>query len=581
MTVRTLCLLLLALLAPATAQAATTVKAAGGTTVLVTGDERDNTIRIAEEAEYVVISEEGAAVVYDDTGPECEQDGQRVRCGTAGELKVMNVDGVAGKDVLTADTDVIAIFLHGGAGDDTLNSSSNGLATEMSGGDGSDTLNARAGYIDRHDQGGIGNDTLNGNPEDFDDFLQEPGSDTYSGGTPSPASPACLGERCLDLDRIRYLTGPVTVTLDGVADDGAAGEADNVRPDVDGIIGSRENDTLDATGAPGDHRFDGDAGDDTLWGGPGRDILHGGLGGDVLSGLGGDDELNSGGEEHEAPAADRLDGGDGDDTLVGGFGPEELIGGAGMDGAHFHRSLNQADVGFEILLDDQPNDGPRGAGEGDNVRSDVEIVETSSGDDRIIGSAGPEQLSGGSGNDEIDGRGGVDLIRGEAGADTLVSRDLGFDLVNCGEGADATVQADEGDRLDNCEASALTPLPPPPDTVKPQLTLGGATSISARTFARRRTITVTARTNESTVLAGRATVKGMLARAGDYVLAERALPLAGPGARKLRMKVSRRDARAIRRKLRKRAYRLTVRVTATDPSGNHASVTRRITIRKR
>ena len=573
--------LAIALLLPATAPAATTVEAVGGTTVFARGDAGANAITVSKEAEYVVISEAGSTVTYNDTGEECEQDGQRVRCTTLGELTVVQVDGNDGNDILTADTDVVAVLLQGMAGDDTLNSAAQGSATEMSGGDGSDTLNARSGYLDRDDEGGAGNDALNGNPEDFDEFWQEPGADTYAGGTPAPTTPPCVGEGCRDHDRVRYLTGPVTVTLDGIANDGAAGENDNVRPDVDGILGSPANDTLDAAGAPGAHGFEGELGDDRLVGGPDADTLDGGLGADALAGLGGNDVLYSGGDEREAPAADRLDGGDGDDSFVGGFGPEDMVGGAGVDGVYFSRSLDEKPVGFEILLDDQPNDGPRGGTEGDNVHSDIEIVETAGGDDRIIGSAAPERLSGGHGNDEIDGRGGVDLIDGGSGADNLISRDLGFDLVNCGEGVDGAVQGDEGDRLDNCEASALTPLPPPPDTTRPQLTLSGATRISARAFARSRSVTVTAKTNETSALLGEAVVRGKIARAGDLVIGERKLALANAGTRKIRIRFRRSDVRAINKRLRKRAFKLTVRVTATDAAGNRTTSSRRITIRRR
>jgi hypothetical protein len=163
----------------------------------------------------------------------------------------------------------------------------------------------------------------------------------------------------------------------------------------------------------------------------------------------------------------------------------------------------------------------------------------------------------------------------------MLARDGGFDLVNCGEGADPTVQGDAGDRLDNCEASALAPLPPPPDTVKPQLALSGPTSMSARAFARARGVTVTARTNEPAALLGQATVRGMIARAGDYVLGEKTLEPAGTTARKLKLRFARRDVRAIQRKLRRRAYRFAVRVTATDAAGNRTTVTRRFTLRRR
>jgi Ca2+-binding RTX toxin-like protein len=569
-------------LAPAAASAATTVDASGGT-VFVDGDPGPNAITIAYENDNLVISEEGGVVTDANNHEHCQQDGSRVRCSALPEQEVV-VRGRAGDDTLTADTNKVPVVLNGEAGDDVLNAGPTyGTHTRMSGGEGNDTLNAREGLLDGGTTGDAGDDTFNGHPQHGDRFQQEPGADTYAGGTPgSPCTTgpmprsslvAALGSPLGCTDTLAHAEGPIAVTLDGVANDGRPGEGDNVRADVETVFGSPAGDVLSAAGVPTWRNLEGLGGDDTITGGAGDDLLDGGGGTDQLSGGDGRDRLFSGYDEIGAPAPDRLDGGEGDDTFEIGPGPDDLVGGGGVDSVEFWRS----DVSFDITLDDQPNDGAKGAGDADNVHSDVEIVETGDGADRIVGSDGAQRLYGGSGDDEIDGRGGFDILDGGRGADTLLARDGGFDIVNCGEGSDPAAQADAGDQVENCEA---TTLPPQPDRAKPELALAGAGSISAAAFRRARGVTVTARTNEPSVLAGEVLAKGMVARAGDLVLGQRTLPLAGAGARKLRIRFSRAYVRAIQRRVRKRAFRLTVRVTATDAAGNRSTASRRIAIRK-
>ena len=99
---------------------------------------------------------------------------------------------------------------------------------------------------------------------------------------------------------------PVTVTIDGLANDGAAGERDDiVAVSVEDVIG----------GSAGDR----------LTGSARRNHLSGGDGRDRLTGLGGGDTLDGG------PGADRLDGGDGRDLLIGGPGLDTILGGASND----------------------------------------------------------------------------------------------------------------------------------------------------------------------------------------------------------------------------------------------------------
>jgi len=124
--------------------------------------------------------------------------------------------------------------------------------------------------------GGAGEDELDGGP----------GADGISGGP--------------DRDSVSYAGAPVTVTLDGVANDGAAGENDNVASDVEDVFGTDGPDVI--TGNAADNTIDGNAGNDVINGGPGADGLFGSEGNDEIDSRDG--------------SADRVDCGPGEDTAL-------------------------------------------------------------------------------------------------------------------------------------------------------------------------------------------------------------------------------------------------------------------------
>ena len=106
------------------------------------------------------------------------------------------------------------------------------------------------------------------------------------------------------------------MTLDGLANDGGAGEADLVDVSTEDVAG----------GARGDR----------ITGSERRNRLFGGGGRDVLVGLGGGDTLDGG------DGADRLEGGDGADALTGGAGLDSVFGGAGADRAELRDGRRDA-----------------------------------------------------------------------------------------------------------------------------------------------------------------------------------------------------------------------------------------------
>ena len=178
--------------------------------------------------------------------------------------------------------------------------------------------------------------------------------------------------------------------------------------------------------------------------------MFGGGGDDTVNGDAGDDFVNGG------TGADAVNGGDGDDFLNAfnfSSGPDNgdvFSGGGGLDSIFIAPGGFSSDpTPVSVTLDDQANDGV--AGEGDNVRADVEVASTFQGNDTLVGNDGTNQLSGGEGNDAIDGGRGNDVLQGQDGDDTITSRDGFADVVTCGDGND-TANADTLDTVSSdCE----------------------------------------------------------------------------------------------------------------------------------
>jgi Ca2+-binding RTX toxin-like protein len=167
--------------------------------------------------------------------------------------------------------------------------------------------------------GGAGDDTLRA---EKGPFLIDggPGGDSMQGGFVD----------------YRTRVDPVTVDGDGVADDGEAGEGDNVFPTL--VLGGSGNDSftggVSARGGGGDDTFIasgsrrlfiGQAGDDGFIGSPAYDACEGGPGEDQMAGGGGSDDLSGGG------GADTINGGPGRDGIFGESGNDRLIGGPERD----------------------------------------------------------------------------------------------------------------------------------------------------------------------------------------------------------------------------------------------------------
>jgi Ca2+-binding RTX toxin-like protein len=206
----------------------------------------------------------------------------------------------------------VPLEVHGGAGGDRLDGASG--PDVLHGGDGDDHLTGRDG--DDQLFGQDGNDTINGDfgsdgPGGHDHLDGGAGDDQFEQyvGFGYPASlkgnDTYVGGPGNDSFSYFHRADPVTISLDGIANDGLAGELDNIHPDIETVGGGPGNDLI--VGSPGPDR---------LWGGDGGDVIHGGAGDDWLSGDDGDDVI---------------DGGAGNDELIGGCMTDRLVGGPGSD----------------------------------------------------------------------------------------------------------------------------------------------------------------------------------------------------------------------------------------------------------
>lgn len=420
------------------------------------------------------------------TSTPCTATSGKVDC-PVDEVTRIQVNGQNGPDSTSIDpliTIPATVFglggvdrLDGGSGDDVI---AGGEAGDiLTGGFGEDTITGGPGpdQVAGDDDPDLINDGSSG-----DDDAATPAADVYDGGS--------------GVDTVDYSarTAPITVAIDGAANDGRPGEGDNVTA-VERILAGGGNDTL--TGGSSGDVLVGNAGDDTLTGGGGNDILHGG-------------------GESGSPIA-------GDDTLDGGTGSDTFRGDGGRDTVTY---ASRTDA-VTVTIDDLAGDGV--AGENDNVLGENENVTGGVGSDSLTGSGGANVIVGGTGNDTIDGSGGddtldggaendtivggsgLDTVSGAGGDDTIDTRDGAADTVTCGPGSD-TVSVDDIDTVAaDCEtAAAVVVVPRPsaglgsgsgagsgaggsgagnggggpgsgaPDTVAPVL---GALRLSRRTFA--------------------------------------------------------------------------------------------------
>ncbi len=321
--------------------------------------------------------------------------------------------------------------LIGGDGDDHLKGDEH--ANVLLGGPGDDLIQ---GYDGADDLGGDGgDDTLEGG-QDGDAMNGGPGDDLLFGGF---GNDAYDGGEGVDTADFSDATTPVSVTINGAADDGRASEGDNVAATIESLIGGIDDDNLNAND-----------GDGTLEGGGGNDLLNGGLGADVLIGGPGVDVAAYGGHPGPVNVDLAVPGGDGlageNDDVTGDV---EAIGGSVFDdtlsGDAKLNTINGG-PGDDTITGAEGNDFLAGGLGNDTVTGDAgdDIVDGAEGEDRLNGSAGDDTLRGFTGDDLLDGGAGADTMTGGDGVDTVTYASRTADVV-----VDTLGAPDDGEQGEN------------------------------------------------------------------------------------------------------------------------------------
>jgi hypothetical protein len=251
------------------------------------------------------------------------------------------------------------------------------------------------------------------------------------------------------------ITNVVAGAVKPLGNDGYAGasERDSIYDDVEMVIGTAFDDTIDATHAgTNQHIFYGMDGNDTLIIGAQStksNILYGGRGNDHLLGGSGKDWLY---------------GGEGNDWLAGGLG-NDVIDGDGAncvvastgvyasdlctsDTAPFSNSaqpgvnvLDYSDRTAKVIVDlgnlTNPANLQIGQMVGETPERDTvtncKHLQGGSGNDILTGDDGDNMIWGGPGDDTIDGKGGDDTLKGDMGND-IISGGAGNDFIYGGAG---------------------------------------------------------------------------------------------------------------------------------------------------
>lgn len=231
----------------------------------------------------------------------------------------VQVIGGSGNDTLVGDSEANILF--GWIGNDTL--IGRGGNDQLQGDDGSDTLLGNSGADILN--GSAGNDLLyGGSGEDslagdagadrldggLDDDIERGGSegDTFAQGTSSADNGSDLLIGGSGVDTVSYLgrSAGVVLSNNGSYGDGNLGEGDNVRADIERLLGTNYVDTITG-GLLADTIF-GYSGNDTVRGGSGNDTIDPGKGADKVYGDAGNDRISA-----KDGVKDTLNGGTGTD----------------------------------------------------------------------------------------------------------------------------------------------------------------------------------------------------------------------------------------------------------------------------
>jgi RTX calcium-binding nonapeptide repeat (4 copies) len=245
---------LLVAIVPGAAQAADVFVQNG--TLRYTSGQAANSVQVSLRSPGRLVVSDAKTNVTPGTG--CTSMGARRASCTMAGVTALAIDVAGGADRVSIDAAISTpATIAGGGGTDVLRGGSGN--DRLEGGPGADDLDGAAG--NDAELGGDGDDTFaqGGSPN---------GADGIEGG--GGGDQLVYGKR----------GAGVAVILDGAANDGEAGEGDNVGPDVESVSGGSGSDTI--VGSAGQNRLEGGAGNDSVDGRAGADILTGGRGADSI-----------------------------------------------------------------------------------------------------------------------------------------------------------------------------------------------------------------------------------------------------------------------------------------------------------
>jgi hypothetical protein len=284
---------------------------------------------------------------------------------------------------------------------------------------------------------GDGNDGVNVDVAGvYTDIWGQDGDDIFYGGRANGESRIEFrGHAGTDTASYETSDARVNVSKDERAFDGRAGDHENIRRDVERLVGSPYNDMLQG--------FDNAFAD----GWPNEQFV-GGLGDDYMRGNGGIDSFDMGAVND---------------------GPDRVDGGAGTD----HVDYGSRTHSVRVTIDHGPDQDDGATGERDFVE-DVEQVEGGTAGDHIaaepgttesvwfLGMGGADTLLGSEGADNLYGEGlgsaenaGSDNIVGRGGDDSIAAHDGVKDTINCGAGEDSVYRNAVEFQVLSCESQRI------------------------------------------------------------------------------------------------------------------------------
>jgi Ca2+-binding RTX toxin-like protein len=427
-----------------------------GTTAMVVGTNGDDTDSVSVSNGEVTLTVDGKSRSFQSSAVaqiDITLGNRNDTLSTAAEVTAVSVLGGTGNDsVLAGSADAT---VHSGSGNDTIVAS--GKASLIKANGGKDDLVAEAKLDTIRGGGGIdtidplkGGDSLHGG-RGANFFLDADAKhpDTINGGTGfsfAQFNPADVMSNIFQIIDPPAPPSSDTIQSEGAGESAAPAAASGVTATVVNgelkVVGTPGNDTISLTSDGTNIDIDGDG--STL-----TPVPLAGLTGIYVNSRGGDNSITVA-QKITLPAtlrghtgADTLVGGGGDNVLIGGGGDDSLEGGAGTNllipglqdtftGTPDGNATLNGGTGFSIADFSYRTDplkltnngaarsGDRGAGETDEIMTNVSAIWGGSGGNTLTGATGGVFLSGGAGANSVHGGGANDLLVGGGGNDTVI-----------------------------------------------------------------------------------------------------------------------------------------------------------------